>query len=822
MIVDNLYTYGQSTVSDDFVLSKLMQDLPSDYPALALPDTDPAAAYYMGNIPAAKLQTWTPKHLDISGSGDDTLIWMRGSDAALNWLYLIGKTNTSQKGIYYDNNVGVKKYVCPNARFINAAKVYRLNYFKSFYFRFDLHDFQLSQTLDSGRVMQYKNSNSAEAYKSELLTTEGIYNFFKNDAPITISYNGDDYEIKASTFDRTKRCWEFGNIVIVCTSIDAESQAQTIQYGTTSLKMNPTVGIPTDYGFFIPESGLEFQDSDLSIGYTTDYQNFYLQPWWFPGSSEGWDQKPYNGESCVPGVGEFKMYADEMHWTWQQGNTKICRNSTGMILEWDGTSTWPDPPSGSWQCVHPLTRHDIFDWWELYACIPKACKTAWLASDLYTADCNIGLFTPTNEPKPDREWYTTYPAIDPKLRNWQKYGYDVQDDDYSGSEPAPAPDRPDPTPFPDGENVGDDIYLPNSLGIGGTLGFITQFAMTATQIGELGNLLWTSFLDPDYWKNYLFRFILDTGSFNMSDLLNYFISLRVYPFSMSNIPSLTNYGQDMFIGAGIVPLHYTNDLYTINTLCEYLDAGSLQMPFVFGDFRDCTNMEIILYLPYCGTVQLEPADVLGGKLTARYAIDFGSGACTAYVEIDTWDGKHYLLAALPGQIGSDVPMSASVAGQVAARIGSDVLNLAGTIGSGTADIATSSAALIAGVVTSNPMLAVGGAGKLVGAEASTVGGVAGQLAGMAQRPGIAAPMLSAGRGFSSHGSPRKCYVQIRSPQYQIPDNYKQTAGTPAAKQVTVSSCSGLCRFVNPVIKGVHGTEEEKNKIRQLLQAGIIV
>lgn len=790
-------------------------------------NVDPMAAYYMGKIDKNQTLMYRATFNYDSDAGIYKLEY--NNQYRVNWGYTYCDDGSNYNPSYpqWWNYQGKWRSIGSYVYFLNSMKYYKatmasVNYLVSCY----LYEFSGETTLGTGEHIRYATTQYSGSFTS---TVNDFYEVFYSSGSWTVTINSVTYTLSKNNWNSSGWYFDVGNnkrIYVYQIIKGSGVNYNCNYYNNHNFYLNLTYSIEAPTRLSSADRGcVIFQQFSHYRAYTTSIEigsnRVYTS---IPSNDNGQSDLLTTGNESIFGTKPFNVSRVSIQYACTQSPTSHVNeyiiNSNDDLIKNTGT----DFVQVNYFC-------DVFGWVKYvlgiapkWATGKKADGTAMAVnnnSDEYLPNTAVPLFNNSDSPTGDVIKTDTYRELESQLRPWQKYGYNIYDDDFDPDSPG-TPTRPDPTPFPDGENVGDDIYLPNSLGIGGTLGFITQFALTAAQIGELGNLLWTSFLDPDYWKNYLFRFILDTGSFNMSDLLNYFISLRVYPFSMINIPSLTNYGQDMFIGAGIVPLHYTNDLYTINTLCEYLDAGSLQMPFVFGDFRDCTNMEIILYLPYCGTVQLEPAEVLGGKLTARYAIDFGSGACTAYVEIDTWDGKHYLLSALPGQIGSDVPMSAQVAGQVAARIGSDVINMAGTIGRGTANMASSAAELIAGIVTNNPQIAVGGAGKLIAAEATTVGGVAGQLAGMAQRPGIAAPMLSAGRGFSSHGSPRKCYVQIRSPQYKIPDNYKQTAGTPAAKQVSVSSCSGLCRFVNPVIAGVHGTEEEKNKIRQLLQTGIIV
>ena len=154
------------------------------------------------------------------------------------------------------------------------------------------------------------------------------------------------------------------------------------------------------------------------------------------------------------------------------------------------------------------------------------------------------------------------------------------------------PEYVPPTPEPgddQGSNTG-SVLRPTTLGVGGTNGFITQYSLTAAQIAEIGRLLWYKFSDAtaveQYVKNYMFFTVSTTGTLNLSNLLDYFVSLRVYPFPLINVPSHEAAGQDMWIGAGIVPLTFSTNLHTINNYADYIDAGSCTIPRYYNDFRD--------------------------------------------------------------------------------------------------------------------------------------------------------------------------------------------------------------------------------------------
>lgn len=408
-----------------------------------------------------------------------------------------------------------------------------------------------------------------------------------------------------------------------------------------------------------------------------------------------------------------------------------------------------------------------------------------------------------------------------KLRPWQ---YDVtkwEDNDYTEE------DRPPYTPGgDDNENIGDKITRPSSIGVGGTNGFVTQYALNRSDVAQLGALLWTSFVDQDYWQNYLFSLALDTGTFQLSGLLNFFVSLKVYPFPLVNVQSFSSWGQDMYVGTGIVPLHFSSILHTINNYCDYISGGHIDIPRYFNDYRDYINTEISLYLPFCGTVQLNPGDVIGNRIDIQYAIDFATGGCIAYVDLTTGDGAGYPVGALPGQIGADIPLTATAAGEVAARFIGDAMNVAGMIGGEVAKTGTG----VVGALAGNPS---GGSGSMFAGVAGMYGGAGAAMAAdiapglsrqgmqVLQRGSVGAPMLSGGRGFAAFGAPKKPYVQIRRGIYPEVTGLHPVGGAPAAATTTISTLSG---FIQGSVKadGLSCHQAEKEEIIALIASGIYV
>jgi len=85
----------------------------------------------------------------------------------------------------------------------------------------------------------------------------------------------------------------------------------------------------------------------------------------------------------------------------------------------------------------------------------------------------------------------------------------------------------------------------------------------------------------------------------------------------------------------------------------WLDGGFTDYFKHYNNFIDyqpyCTAE---LYIPYCGSVKIDPQQYVGHHLSVRYLIDFPTGACLALVYRDD-----LVVDSIAGQIGVTVAMS---------------------------------------------------------------------------------------------------------------------------------------------------------------------
>ena len=137
--------------------------------------------------------------------------------------------------------------------------------------------------------------------------------------------------------------------------------------------------------------------------------------------------------------------------------------------------------------------------------------------------------------------------------------------------------------------------------------------------------------------------------------------------------SLAKYFSDPFqniISLGLIPHDVVGSLQNIkiaNYTCPVaagdklsstyyaLDCGNISVKEYYRHFADYET-QIQLFLPYCGTVSINPSEVMEGTIGVRYIFDIFSGACMAQVMCYT-GSAHHVLYQKEGNIRTELPIS---------------------------------------------------------------------------------------------------------------------------------------------------------------------
>lgn len=486
------------------------------------------------------------------------------------------------------------------------------------------------------------------------------------------------------------------------------------------------------------------------------------------------------------------------------------------------------------------------------------------SSSTYDLNHPVAMFNSNDDPTGESV-NETYARVEPKLREWQKAGKSISDDDFDVDNMPPdepsedddtPPDEPQDLPHDEGEPTDDQ----DDRTLTAPTCFLTQYAMGYSQLQTVGVNLWQSWLTPNLetWKNFFFAFAEDTGTLDIGAALNFIISLRVFPFNLAGLTtdyiSPTN---GVYMGTG-----HTNfcpnasNLFKLNTVIGYLDCGTCEVvpETPYNDFRDMYNCSVLCFLPYCGTVELTPAEVIGRTLHVKYHIDFQSGACTAIVKV-VGDKGEYTVASKSGQIGFTLPVTATNAGQLSAQFAKDATQTMGTIGgfffkaahaqadnlNSLANAFISKPKAINTDSNGNKSLSVFSnntfetSTKIGEAGFNTGLSLANQALDMLSRSGIDVPAISGGMGAESMMQPDCCFVQIRRGKYAKPVNYPHSQGYINGSSNTIShyrgmfqgtptypnsNNKGLCKFTGVDSTGLTCHDDERAEIIALLESGV--
>lgn len=359
--------------------------------------------------------------------------------------------------------------------------------------------------------------------------------------------------------------------------------------------------------------------------------------------------------------------------------------------------------------------------------------------------------------------------------------------------------------------------------------FITQYVLNETLLESLGKTLWSSWLDSNsnVWENFLFDYFQQTGTFNITAALDYIISLRVYPFALNGIinpePPEGFYGlsDGVYMGTGKTNFTYSSGVTrvtTINSVSGFLDLGECEVgsDYAYNDFRDIYNTTILCYLPYCGMVELNPADVWGKTLKCHYFIDFQSGGCTAIVKCPTGNGvTTFPVASKSGQIGFTLPLTSTNAGQLAAQFIGDATRAVGTIAGMGLSLDPTMHALLSGADYMDGMGREAGIGALQGGLS-----LANQAVNMLSRPGVNMPMLSGGSGCESLMMYPSPFITIRRGRYAKPGNYAHSEGFANATSGRIGDYKGMNCFTGVDASGLSCHADERDAIVKLLEKGV--
>lgn len=306
----------------------------------------------------------------------------------------------------------------------------------------------------------------------------------------------------------------------------------------------------------------------------------------------------------------------------------------------------------------------------------------------------------------------------------------------------------------DDENDNDTSDVSAGIGV-----LTTTFKMTKDRLQQLGRFLWGSN-------------IFDNFSLICNNPIENIISCKSIPLSLD--------GSTQKIILGNVDTGVNGDKVANNFTIQ--NIGSIKITEKYNNFLDYSPYtNVIIYLPYVGFKELDTNLVMNKTLSISYTVDIITGGCLCQIK-----SAGVKLYEFNGNLGIDIPITASNRAQVEAGYISSGIGIASSVASG----------------------------NIVGAVTSLINSAEAQYHyASTSSPN---PMCVASTN-------RTCYIVIDRPTYQTLKSFNHTRGKKCYLTKTINTLRGYTICDEHIdLSGIRATESEKEELIRILSSGFFV
>ena len=304
------------------------------------------------------------------------------------------------------------------------------------------------------------------------------------------------------------------------------------------------------------------------------------------------------------------------------------------------------------------------------------------------------------------------------------------------------------------ENDNDTSDVSSGIGV-----LTTTFKMTKDRLQQLGRFLWGSN-------------IFDNFSLICNNPIENIISCKSIPLSLEGVTQKIILGNvDTGVNGDKVSNNFTKQNIGSITISEKYQN--------FLDYAPYTN--VIIYLPYVGFKELDTNLVMGKTLSISYTVDIITGGCLCQIK-----SNNVKLYEFNGNLGIDIPITASNRAQVEAGYISSGIGIASSVASG----------------------------NIVGAVTSLINSAESQYHyASTSSPN---PMCVASTN-------RTCYVILDRPTYQTLKSFNHTRGKKCYLTKTINTLKGYTICDEHIdLSGIRATDSEKEELIKILSSGFFV
>lgn len=241
------------------------------------------------------------------------------------------------------------------------------------------------------------------------------------------------------------------------------------------------------------------------------------------------------------------------------------------------------------------------------------------------------------------------------------------------------------TPIGSFDDESDNIIMPSMpatgicydvvAGQGTGKGIVTVYNPSLTELKDLGDYLYSNSVTEALWNGLRNIF---------SNPMDAIVSLHVLPFT----PVRGN--NKHAIGLG--PLVTNVNSYIVKQQYQDVNMGTLRFQPFWDSYLDYSPYtKITLFLPYIGSVEVNPDIVMGKLMGIKYRCDVLTGGCVAYLfTYESSEGNTYesLFGEYSGSMALALPLSGSDFSQMISGFISAVSSIAIMKGAGTGALVT--------------------------------------------------------------------------------------------------------------------------------------
>lgn len=304
------------------------------------------------------------------------------------------------------------------------------------------------------------------------------------------------------------------------------------------------------------------------------------------------------------------------------------------------------------------------------------------------------------------------------------------------------------------ENDNDTSDVSSGIGV-----LTTTFKMTKDRLQQLGRFLWGSN-------------IFDNFSLICNNPIENIVSCKSIPLSLEGVTQKIILGN---VDTGVNGDKVSNNFAKQN-------IGSIAITEKYHNFLDyAPYTNVIIYLPYVGFKELDTNLVMGKTLSISYTVDIITGGCLCQIT-----SNNVKLYEFNGNMGIDIPITASNRAQVEAGYISSGIGIASSVASG----------------------------NIVGAATSLINSAESQYHyASTSSPN---PMCVASTN-------RTCYVILDRPTYQTLKSFNHTKGKKCYLTKTINTLKGYTICDEHIdLSGIGATDSEKEELIKILSGGFFV